>query len=140
MSNPLQVADRDNELLREADEYLRKHKILELFEDLTTIICYKQPENLEGFLVDLLKQRKEQGNRSIVYNEAELQNIFTLYDRQHQQRPVQGSPEDSRKQRVPLHKGPRESNPRKGGPVHFHESLRRGARNQAPLIAFINLI
>ena len=89
MSNPLQVADRDNELLREADEYLRKHKILELFEvsmrllirkDLTTIICYKQPENLEGFLVDLLKQRKEQGNRSIVYNEAELQNIFTLYD------------------------------------------------------------
>ncbi len=32
MSNPLQVADRDNELLREADEYLRKHKILELFE------------------------------------------------------------------------------------------------------------
>jgi len=32
MSNPLQIPDRDNELLREADEYLRKHKILELFE------------------------------------------------------------------------------------------------------------
>jgi hypothetical protein len=32
MSNPLQVPDRDNELLREADDYLRKHKILELFE------------------------------------------------------------------------------------------------------------
>jgi hypothetical protein len=47
---------------------------------LTTIICYKQPENIEQFLVDLLKQRKEQGSRSIVYNEAELQNIFTLYD------------------------------------------------------------
>ena len=74
------MADRENELLREADEYLRKHKILELFEDLTTIICYKQPENIEQFLVDLLKQRKEQGSRSIVYNEAELQNIFTLYD------------------------------------------------------------
>lgn len=28
----------------------------------------------------MLKQRKEQGSRSIVYNEAELQNIFTLYD------------------------------------------------------------
>lgn len=80
MSNALQVPDRDNELLREADDYLRNHKILELFEDLTTIICYKQPENLEAFLVDLLKQRKEQGSRSIVYNEAELQNIFTLYD------------------------------------------------------------
>ena len=80
MSNALQIQDRDNELLREADEYLRKHKILELFEDMTTIICYKQPDNIEQFLVDLLKQRKDQGSRSIVYNEAELQNIFTLYD------------------------------------------------------------
>merc|ERR1712166_349750 len=33
--NPLAIADVDNEVLREADEYLRKHKILELFEDLT---------------------------------------------------------------------------------------------------------
>ena len=30
--NPLQVPDVDNEVLREADEYLRKHKVLELFE------------------------------------------------------------------------------------------------------------
>ena len=30
--NPLQVQDCENEVLREADEYLRKHKILELFE------------------------------------------------------------------------------------------------------------
>ena len=47
---------------------------------MTTILSYKQPENIEQFLVDMLKQRKEQGTRSIVYNEAELQNIFTLYD------------------------------------------------------------
>lgn len=32
MTNPLMVQDVDNELLRDADEYLRKHKILELFE------------------------------------------------------------------------------------------------------------
>ena len=32
MTNPLMVSDADNELLRDADEYLRKHKILELFE------------------------------------------------------------------------------------------------------------
>ena len=30
--NPLGVEDVDNEVLREADDYLRKHKILELFE------------------------------------------------------------------------------------------------------------
>lgn len=32
MSNPFQINDKDNELLRDADEYLRKHKLLELFE------------------------------------------------------------------------------------------------------------
>jgi hypothetical protein len=30
--NPNAIEDADNEVLREADEYLRKHKILELFE------------------------------------------------------------------------------------------------------------
>jgi hypothetical protein len=91
-NNPIAISDVDNEVMREADEYLRRHKILELFEvsqficiilifqDLTTILAYKQPDNLEGFLVDVLKQRKLNGNRSIVYSDTELQNIFTLYD------------------------------------------------------------
>ena len=70
--NPLAISDVDNEVLREADEYLRKHKILELFEDLTTILAYKQPEQLENFLIDILKQRKMNGNRSIVYSDTEL--------------------------------------------------------------------
>ena len=65
--NPLAISDVDNEVLREADEYLRKHKILELFEDLTTILAYKQPDNVEGCLIECLKSRKVQGNRSIVY-------------------------------------------------------------------------
>ena len=41
-------------------------------QDITTILSYKQPENVEQFVVDILKQRKEQGTRSIVYSEAEL--------------------------------------------------------------------
>ena len=44
------------------------------------MLAYKQPDQLEGFLVDVLKQRKLNGNRSIVYSDTELQNIFTLYD------------------------------------------------------------
>jgi len=31
-NNPIAISDVDNEVLREADEYLRRHKILELFE------------------------------------------------------------------------------------------------------------
>jgi hypothetical protein len=30
--NPLALQDLDNEVLKEADQYLRDHKILELFE------------------------------------------------------------------------------------------------------------
>ena len=45
----------DNELVKDADAYLRKHKIQELFEDLLTIVCHKRPENLEQFLVETLK-------------------------------------------------------------------------------------
>lgn len=30
--NPTAIEDPNNEVLREADEYLRKHKIMELFE------------------------------------------------------------------------------------------------------------
>lgn len=85
-NNPVAISDVDNEVLRESDEYLRKHKILELFEvlnlisinliysiqDLTTLLAYKQPDQLEGFLVDVLKQRKLNGNRSIVYSDTEL--------------------------------------------------------------------
>ena len=39
--NPLALQDVDNEMLRDADEYLRKHKILELFEVsiLSVTIC-----------------------------------------------------------------------------------------------------
>ena len=44
------------------------------------MVCHKRPENLDEFLIDLLKQRKEHGSRSTVFSEVELQNIFQLYD------------------------------------------------------------
>ena len=61
MTNPLALHDVDNEMLKDADDYLRKHKILELFEvslmnvtlqDLTTLLAYKQPESVDQLLVD----------------------------------------------------------------------------------------
>ena len=76
----MELGKQKNEVVLDAEDYLRKNKIQDLFEDLLTVVCHKQPENLEQFLVDALKQRKEHGSRSIVYNEAELQNIFHLFD------------------------------------------------------------
>ena len=50
-----QDPNQSNEMMRESDEYLRKHKILELFEDLSTILAYKTPDNIDNFLIDILK-------------------------------------------------------------------------------------
>ena len=36
--NPNAISDVDNEVLRESDDYLRKHKILELFEVSTIFV------------------------------------------------------------------------------------------------------
>jgi hypothetical protein len=33
----------DNELKTQADNYLREHRIVELFEDLCTSICFQKP-------------------------------------------------------------------------------------------------
>jgi hypothetical protein len=55
--NSLGITDVDNEVLNSADGYLRQHKILELFEDLTTLLCYKQPDNIEQFLVTQIEAR-----------------------------------------------------------------------------------
>ena len=70
----------DNELVADADAYVRKHKISELFEDLLTMVLHKRPEEVEQFMIESLKQRKEHGPRSTVYSEAELQNTFLLFD------------------------------------------------------------
>ena len=43
-------------------------------------MAYKQPENVEQFLVEQVRLYKDNGNRCIVYSDQELQNIFTLYD------------------------------------------------------------
>lgn len=50
-----------NYKVESADEYLRKHRIMELFEDLSTKAAFMQPENLEEFLAEDLKVKQKQG-------------------------------------------------------------------------------
>ena len=47
---------------------------------MTTLLAYKQPDNMEQFLCQQIEARIKNGSRSIVYTEQEMQNIFTLYD------------------------------------------------------------
>lgn len=70
----------DNQLLHEADDYIRKHRLIELFEDLATSLAYRRPENVEDFLIEQLLNKKSQGLCSGIFTESEVQNVFNLFD------------------------------------------------------------
>ena len=77
----------ENDLIAESHEYLRKHRILELFEviltyqqDITSHLVIAKPDNMEQFVVEQLKLKKEQGQKYGMYSENELDNIFKLFD------------------------------------------------------------
>ncbi len=56
------MASTDNNPLKnQAEEYLRKHRIIELFEDLCSDLSYEQPQNINEFLIERLKLKQKQG-------------------------------------------------------------------------------
>ena len=77
-SNAFQLAD--NNLVNEADDYIKKNRLVELFEDLATAVAYRQPENLKDFLIERLENKKEQGLRGGIFTEEEARNVFKLFD------------------------------------------------------------
>ena len=77
-SNVFQLAD--NNLVNEADDYIKKNRLVELFEDLATAVAYRQPENLKEFLIERLENKKNQGLRGGIFTEEEARNVFKLFD------------------------------------------------------------
>ena len=66
---------------KECEEYLRKHQIKALFEDLCTELSYHQPDNVKEFLIKQLKLREERKTHTLpIFNEKEIENIFHLYN------------------------------------------------------------
>ena len=70
----------DNDLIKESDEYIRKNRLVELFEDLASAVAYRQPEKLEEFLIQRLELKKEQGLKRGIFTEEEARNVFKLFD------------------------------------------------------------
>jgi hypothetical protein len=60
-------APKANILKDNADEYLRKHRIIELMEDLCSDICFEQPKNIEEFLIERLKLKQKQGFKTGIF-------------------------------------------------------------------------
>jgi len=70
----------DNELLEAADSYIRRHRLIELFEDLATAVAIKLPDNLEDFIIEQLAMRKDPAEKTGIFTESEVQNVFNLFD------------------------------------------------------------
>ena len=70
----------DNNLIKEVDDYIKNNRLVELFEDLASAVAYRQPDNLEKFLIERLELKKEQGLESGIFTEEEARNVFKLFD------------------------------------------------------------
>ena len=70
----------DNNFIKEADDYIKNNRLVELFEDLASAVAYRQPDNLEKFLIERLELKKEQGLESGIFTEEEARNVFKLFD------------------------------------------------------------
>ncbi|XP_031418434.1 EF-hand calcium-binding domain-containing protein 10 [Clupea harengus] len=69
----------------EATEYLKKHKILELMDNLTSMVFFHRPERPREFLIDQLEQLKLSKVSSSVdspclFSNANLEAIFGILD------------------------------------------------------------
>lgn len=70
----------DPNILKETDDYIRNHRLIELFEDLSTALAYRRPENMEEFLIEQLELKKSQGLRSGIFTKQEVHTVFNLFD------------------------------------------------------------
>ncbi len=70
----------------EAAKYLKEHKIMELFENMTSMLVYERPENpkqfFKGYIEKLQKARSEPDETSppAFFDEANLRSVFGMLD------------------------------------------------------------
>lgn len=69
-----------NDELRKADEYLKKHKVMELFNDLCASVCFHKPADVRGFLLQELQLREQEGAEASFFEDQEIDAVFMLAD------------------------------------------------------------
>uniref|UniRef100_A0A1A8JHJ7 EF-hand calcium binding domain 10 n=1 Tax=Nothobranchius kuhntae TaxID=321403 RepID=A0A1A8JHJ7_NOTKU len=65
---------------RDATDYLEKHKILELVENLTSMLLFHKPENPREFLVEQLEQLKIYGSGPELFNSSNVTAVLRILD------------------------------------------------------------
>eukprot|EP00750_Incisomonas_marina_P030419 INCI7498.3.p2 GENE.INCI7498.3~~INCI7498.3.p2 ORF type:complete len:129 (+),score=18.85 INCI7498.3:176-562(+) len=66
---------------RDADEYIAKHNLLKLFQDLGTLLVYNRPDDPRAFLLEKLVQF--QSNRGVLpfFTQTDATAMFGMFDR-----------------------------------------------------------
>merc|ERR1711893_315170 len=69
---------------QEATQYLQKHKIVELFNNLTSQLIYNEPSSPKEFLIEALEklQKSKMTKREFpcLFDETNIQSIFGMLD------------------------------------------------------------
>ena len=67
----------------EATDYLKKHRILQLFEELGAFLVLEKPKDPEGFLINKLEEIKESRKRKeklTFFNAEDVMMMFETFD------------------------------------------------------------
>ncbi|CAH8505722.1 unnamed protein product [Heterobilharzia americana] len=68
----------------EVESYLRDHRIIEMFRNLTSLLFFKRPENPKQYLTEQLRQlkaaRDEYSTPPSLFNEINAELIFNMLD------------------------------------------------------------
>ncbi|XP_041795602.1 LOW QUALITY PROTEIN: EF-hand calcium-binding domain-containing protein 10 [Chelmon rostratus] len=64
----------------DAAEYLKKHRIIELMDNLTSMLFFYRPDNPREFLVEQLKQLKSDVKGPNLFNNDNLDAVFRILD------------------------------------------------------------
>ncbi|XP_020603105.1 EF-hand calcium-binding domain-containing protein 10-like [Orbicella faveolata] len=68
----------------DAQEYLKKHKIMELFENLTAQLIYERPEDPKAYMKQFLEKLKDartvQRNYPCIFDDSNVRSLFGMLD------------------------------------------------------------
>ncbi|XP_070764223.1 EF-hand calcium-binding domain-containing protein 10 [Enoplosus armatus] len=69
---------------KDASDYLKKHKIMELMDNLTSMLFFYRPENPREFLIEQLEQLKMSQQSGVrgphLFNNTNLKAVFGILD------------------------------------------------------------
>ncbi len=77
----MDLAARKPDPKRDADEYIEKHNLMKLFQELGTLLVYHRPEDPRAFLLQQLQTF--QSNRGVLpfFTETDVRAMFGMFDR-----------------------------------------------------------